>query len=284
MNPSVDAIRIPFTIAAHGANLARFVYAFVVRGSSVVLIDSGVMGSEREILAQVGAGQRRADEVAWLLLTHSHPDHVGGARAVRQACGCRVAVHAAERRWVEDVATQARERAVPGFDRLVGGSVPVDRALADGDVIEIGPGQSIRVIHTPGHSAGSVSFLLEPGGDLFTGDAVPVPGDMPIYDDPQASLRSLDKLRQTSFERLLASWDVPRGREEARPRIEQAMRWLERIGDAVQRVARGASGVDPAALTREVIALLGLPAIAAANPLVARTFMSHLARPEGGPR
>lgn len=63
------------------------------------------------------------------------------------------------------------------------GSLAVNRLLEDGEVFDLGCGPKLRVFHTPGHSKGSISILLLGYMALFTGDAVPVPGEMPIYED-----------------------------------------------------------------------------------------------------
>jgi glyoxylase-like metal-dependent hydrolase (beta-lactamase superfamily II) len=275
MIPShVELIRIPFTVPGPAGPIDRWVHAFLVDGPTLTLVDAGVAGAEGELLARIGRRGRRPGELATLLLTHAHPDHVGAARPLREATGCRVAVHEAERRWAEDTAAQARERPVPGFDRLVAGPVPVARALREGDVVDLGTAGALRVLHTPGHSPGSVVFLDEADGVLFSGDAVPVPGDLPIYHDPGAVVRSLEALSRLEPRLLLSAWDVPRAGREAHQRIREAIAWMHRIDGAVRAAAR--PGVpDPMALCREVVVRLGLPPHAA-NPLVARSFMGHL--------
>jgi glyoxylase-like metal-dependent hydrolase (beta-lactamase superfamily II) len=271
----LDAIRIPFTVPAPGGAIARFVHAFLIKGPEITVVDTGVAGAERDILAQVAQRGRRSDEVGWILLTHSHPDHVGAARPLRDATGGRVAVHSAERRWVEDTAAQARERPVPGFDRLVAGSVPVARTLEDGDVLDLDRGRTIRVLHTPGHSPGSVTLLLEPDGVAFCGDAVPIPGEMPIYEDPVEVVRSLERLRERDVGLLLSAWDEPQDARGARRRIGEGIVWIQRIDDAVRQASRGLAGLDSMALCREVVRSLDLPP-PSANPLVARSLESHL--------
>jgi glyoxylase-like metal-dependent hydrolase (beta-lactamase superfamily II) len=76
--------------------------AFLVDGPTLTLVDAAVAGAEGELLARVDRRGRKRTELATLLLTHAHPDHIGAARPLREAAGCRVAVHEAERRWVED--------------------------------------------------------------------------------------------------------------------------------------------------------------------------------------
>lgn len=126
-----------------------------------------------------------------MVLTHPHPDHIGAVRAIQAATNCRIAAHPAERAWIEDVVLQNRERPVPGFSILVGGSVRLDCELTEGGSInsedtEVG---ELRVFHTPGHSPGSISLSLPNEGVLFSGDAIPVTADLPVYDDAPASIR-----------------------------------------------------------------------------------------------
>jgi glyoxylase-like metal-dependent hydrolase (beta-lactamase superfamily II) len=272
--PYLEPIQLRFTVPAPSGPIERWVHAFLVDGPELALVDAAVAGAEGELLARVARRGRRPADLATVLLTHAHPDHIGAALPLRAATGCRFALHAAERRWLEDTAVQARERPVPGFERLVAGSVPVERVLDGGEVLEVA-GRRVRVIHTPGHSPGSVSFLLEGEGVVFTGDAVPVPGDLPIYDDPAAVVRSLELLRDLDARLFLSAWDAPVAGEEIRRRIDGAIAWMGRIADAVRDASRRLPGAEPMALCREVVPSLGLPP-EAANPLVARSLAAHL--------
>jgi hydroxyacylglutathione hydrolase len=216
-------------------------------------------------------------EIALLILTHSHPDHIGAARAIRQATGCSIAAHPAERAWIEDVELQNRERPVPGFATLVGGPVPLDRELGDGDSIvpdETGAGQ-MHVVHTPGHSPGSISLFMHGEGALFSGDAVPVPGDLPVYDDALASVQSVRRLRGLAGIRLLLpAWGEPGTGGDAYRQMDRAVEYLQRIHEAVLAGA-GSGSPDPMELARKTAAALGLPP-QAVNPLLARTFAANL--------
>lgn len=153
-------------------------YSFLVYGDQITLIDTGVAGCEKDIFDYIRSTGRDPSEIALIILTHSHPDHIGAARAIKQLTGCSIAAHPAERAWIEDVDLQNRERPVPGFATLVDGSVSVDHELADGDTVETDEkrGSEILVFHIPGHSKGSISLFLHSEGALFCGDAVPVAG------------------------------------------------------------------------------------------------------------
>jgi hydroxyacylglutathione hydrolase len=273
----VHALKIPFQITdPSGQKIARFVYAFLIYGEEICLIDSGVAGSEKIILDYLKRTGKSPEEIKRLILTHAHPDHIGAAAAIKRISGCTVAAHVAEKAWIEDVDLQAKERPVPGFFSLVGGSVQVDRTLQDGEVLHLDGDLALQVLHTPGHSPGSLSLWLAQEGVLFTADAIPIAGDMPIYQDILASVRSLQRLAAIpEIKLLLAAWDEPRRGSEAHRIMDEGLQYLQRIHRSVLKVARANPGISPMELCWRTLELLGLPPIMA-NPLVAASFQASL--------
>ncbi|WP_058303188.1 MBL fold metallo-hydrolase [Gorillibacterium timonense] len=116
-----------------------------------------------------GALLRRIEplQVEAILLTHAHFDHMAGVDEVRDAKGCPVYLHDLEADWMTDPKKNGSARWPE-----VGGAItarPAEYDLAEGQVLKL-LGTEIRVLHTPGHSPGSVSFLWE--DRLFGGDAL----------------------------------------------------------------------------------------------------------------
>ena len=273
----IHALRIPFSLPdPSGSKIPRFVYVYLIYGEKIYLIDSGVACSAPMIFDYLQKTGSNPKDISYLILTHSHPDHIGAAAAVQKASGCTVAAHATEIAWIQDVDLQYRERPVPGFQSLVGGSVQVDRALQDGDLLDLGDGLSLEVIHTPGHSKGSISLWFQQDAALFSADAIPVPGEMPIYEDLTASVGSIERLEaMAGIKILLAAWDEPRQGEQAYRSMDRGRKYLQHIHEAVLKIAGSHRELDPMELCRRVLAELGMP-VTMANPLIARSFQASL--------
>lgn len=100
-----------------------------------------------------------------ILLTHGHIDHVNGVRALKEETGAKVFLHKEDLFLYEQLPTQASFFGITADE-----VVEIDNFLEDG--VEIGDLiLKCRVIHTPGHTPGSVSFYF-PSGILFTGDTL----------------------------------------------------------------------------------------------------------------
>ncbi len=272
----VHAIKIPFQLRGpSGQPIDRFVYAYLIYGTEICLIDSGVAGSERMILDYVRKTGRTPEEIALLVLTHAHPDHIGAAAAIKNATCCTVATHRDDKAWIEDTALQFKERPIPNFDELVGGPVDVDRILDEGDLVEVGDDLRLEVFHTPGHSKGSISLLLHEDGALFSGDAIPHTGDLPIYDDVVASVRSITKLKNIEgVKYLLSSWNEPQASKHVYTLMDDGLQYLQRIHEAVLAIADTGYSPESEEFCPLILEKLGLPP-AAANPIVCRSFAAH---------
>jgi hydroxyacylglutathione hydrolase len=271
----VHALKIPFSLAiGSGVSVERSVYMYLIYGKRVYLIDTGVASSVDVVFDYIRKTGRTPEEISMAILTHSHPDHIGGIAEIRKATGCSVAAHGAEKPWIEDVELQSKERPVPGFHSLVGGPARVDRVLEGGEVLELEDGLHLEVFRTPGHSKGSVSLLLPEDMALFSGDAIPLTGDAPIYDDAVESARSIKRLKSiTGLKLLLSAWDDPQRGDSIYRTMDEGLRYLQRVHEAVLKTS--GTAVDSTALCRNVLRELGIQG-ETMNPLAVRSIEANL--------
>jgi len=201
------------------------VHLYLVRGSRLALIDSGAADSPsaavEPALRDLGLGWSDLD---YLLNTHGHADHAGGNGELKvSAPQVKVAIHPADKYLLEgpdahmrsDTDASAAIRLMQRNDlleereavlrRVIGRSAGVDRELHDGDVVDLGDDVRLSVVHTPGHTKGSVCYFWEGASTLFSGDAVQghgwKAGVPPIYHDTVylESLRRIEDLQTATL-------------------------------------------------------------------------------------
>jgi len=102
--------------------------------------------------------------VKHILLTHGHFDHVMGVNEMKKLLNCNVLIHPNDVEWLSHI-----NEALPMFGLPPADTPQYDENFADGDIITFGDSQ-IKVIHTPGHTQGSVCFSIE--DKLFSGDTL----------------------------------------------------------------------------------------------------------------
>jgi glyoxylase-like metal-dependent hydrolase (beta-lactamase superfamily II)/8-oxo-dGTP pyrophosphatase MutT (NUDIX family) len=165
---------------------------YVVGTRDFIVVDPGSpYEDEQEVLGDfVKELQREGRRAREIVLTHQHPDHVGGVESLRAQFGGDLAV-AAHRLTAE----------------ALEGRVRVDRLIEEGERIELegDPSISLRAMHTPGHTRGHLSFYDERAGALLTGDNVVGVGSV-LIDPEEGSVRdylaSLERYR--ALPRLVA--------------------------------------------------------------------------------
>jgi hydroxyacylglutathione hydrolase len=255
----------------------QFVNAYLVTGENLTLIDSGFNASGALITDYIRALGREPSDIGLIVLTHHHPDHIGAAGGIQALTGCDVAAHVMERSAIENIDPVLLKPPGPGLPPLVSGPIRVTRPLENGDTLEIDPGNTLNVIHTPGHTPGSIALHSPGENTLFSGDAVAIPGRVPIYSDPVVYVSSLKRLKDIAgLRHFLPGHDTPAENEACYGRLDAALSYVRHIDEVVRRVsAKAGTGADPEALTREVLAELGVgqPHIAR---LAVQTVMGHV--------
>ena len=178
----MDAREDPTAPALHRLRL-RASNCYLLVGDGVILVDSGLRGEGRSILRAMAFRGARPQDLRLILLTHGHVDHAGGASEIAAETRAPIALNAEDARWVSaGVAVPAPPitrwaRAISrllsaGFMRrfMATPCFAPDLVLAGAEFSLAPYGVAATVLHTPGHTAGSVSVLLEDGralvGDL----------------------------------------------------------------------------------------------------------------------
>ena len=155
-----------------GAN----VYLLTSR-DELTLVDSGTREDVEKISAQIKEAGFSLEDLAILLLTHGHGDHMGGAGEIVRRSGARVIAHQAEVDYIEGRAGLPSPSFIQRLmfwlsDHLVmpREPCPVDHPVKDGEQIQILGG--MQIIHTPGHTQGSISLYHPQKKILLCGDAL----------------------------------------------------------------------------------------------------------------
>ena len=182
-------------------------------GGELALIDAGAGVTIDPILENIHRDGLDAERLRYLILTHAHADHAGGARLWHEATGLEVAASAEAAQYLRDGDEEKVSLAVakeggfyPKSYRFQ--ACPVQHILREGKPFPLG-GREIEVYETPGHCSGMLSFVFSDGGKrfLFDGDTVFHGGRVlltNVWDcDVRQYVHSVGKLNDVAFDALL---------------------------------------------------------------------------------
>ncbi|MFF3503383.1 MBL fold metallo-hydrolase [Streptomyces sp. NPDC003247] len=232
------------TVAVHPlfSPWGRFgLYSFLIDAPELAVVDTGVTGSPAAMAEQLAGLGRRVEDVRWILLTHGHIDHVGGAHALWELTGRRaqVVIHEADapmlrsrRAHVEEyLAGRGRYLNDPGgeaavtaaTEAVISGEMEPTMLLRGGETLSLGGGVTVSVHSVPGHTPGSVAYVVDGQNDVFVGDAVQIHGaanGFPGYTDPAAYRTSIEYLRDRVRPNRLFLGHPYRLRDQESPGVE----------------------------------------------------------------
>ena len=162
--------------AVHRLNSMKIANFFlVVDDGELTLIDTGGKDEIENIRCKFNEAGHSLDQLKRIIPTHCHPDHVGSLATLKRATGAQVLAHEAEVPFITQEASLPRARGPAWLLHTLTEPLfrpepcPVDQPLKHGDTIE---GTGLTVIHTPGHSPGSICLYHPEARALFTGDAL----------------------------------------------------------------------------------------------------------------
>lgn len=147
----------------------------------------------------------------------------------------------------------------------------MDVKVKDGDVIVPEDGLEVKVIGTAGHSADEVSYLVN--DSMFTGDTIPVKGDIPIYVNVEDTLKSLDIIDSLEgIDTFYPAWDRAYSKDEIRLKTDEARELISSIDKCILEKGKDK---DLDELIEYICGKLNMPGLKE-NRLFARTVLSHI--------
>jgi len=195
-----------FTLGTKSNKVKRSVYVILIKGKKNCLIDTGASQNFGDVVNFCEENGVAISDLDMIINTHCHPDHIGSDYLFKRANPKIIlCAHYLAKPYIENIEKQYKERPVPGFFNLIAGPVKIERSLKDQDIVDVG--MELKILHTPGHSKGSISIFIPEKDVLIIGDAVPGRRDLPIYENVNTLKKSFNKLQKVPAKHVISSFD-----------------------------------------------------------------------------
>jgi glyoxylase-like metal-dependent hydrolase (beta-lactamase superfamily II) len=284
----------------HTCGLPLWLHA-VEDGDGLVLLDSGTSRTtDAATEPELRAIGRELSDIALVVNSHAHPDHMGGNAVLAARTDARFAAPAVEVARLEDNDVLVRELwdASPEAYTLTGDDlagtlgflddrVRIDVLLRAGDQVPAGDG-TLTVVETSGHSPGHIALLHAPSRILFTFDDVQGRGapfldsDLwlgPLYEDVDRYRSGLRGLLDLEFDVLVPSHGDPLDGHEGRKRVEESLAWVDDVDTHARALLKARGSLDVAELATSIGTELGpFGGICLQTVQMARAHLTQLTR------
>ena len=193
-------------------------------GDKLILIDTGLPRNDQKIIKYLEALGRKPTDISTIVFTHFHIDHVGNAKKIKELSGAKVAAHELDADYIAGTKAPPRPKSlmIKALSAVVKPNpVDVEIRLKDGDKIG-----RLLVIHTPGHSEGSIALLDAEQKVLFAGDTIrfidgKIQGAPEGFTlDPVKAKESIGRIATFEFDIMLSGHGEPL-RPEASKKIKE---------------------------------------------------------------
>lgn len=237
---------------------------YVINEEELTLIETGPSPSVKYIKKGLEALGFSLDQVKYIIVTHIHLDHAGGAGVLVKECpNAKVVVHPRGERHLEDPKRLvAGARAVYGdsFSELFDPILPVEKerllVKADGDTLKIGSECTLKFYDTPGHAKHHFSIYDPVSHGLFTGDTVGVrydqlvkngidlflPSTSPNHFNPNDMHTSINRISEMNLDRIyFGHFGMTESPQAA---LKQVANWLDVFMEVAEEVVSEEKGYD----------------------------------------
>lgn len=187
------------------ANMAHANVYLLINGKELTVIDTGTSGNAQKTVDYIQKLGHQPTDVKTIILTHCHMDHMGSAKELKDLTNAKVAVHTEDADYVSGKKPLPKPknilfRAVSSFVKPA--PVQVDVILKEGDKIA-----GLVVIHTPGHTPGSIMLLDEERKVLFAGDTLRYDGKK-VSGAPEQFSTDPNQIRESIAKASTLNFDV----------------------------------------------------------------------------
>jgi glyoxylase-like metal-dependent hydrolase (beta-lactamase superfamily II) len=182
-----------FQVGGYGLTAPEDAAIYLIQfDSHLALVDAGTGHGYKRLLSHLKKMGVQSDQIEYLLLTHCHYDHTGGAFELRDKLGCPVLAHDMDADVLERGDNEVTAASWYGAKLQ---SCPVDQRLQGAEVtLPLGE-RSITALHIPGHSPGSLAFVVQSEGKtILFGQDVHGPLDVRLRSNRADYLASLERL------------------------------------------------------------------------------------------
>lgn len=154
------------------------VKAYLIKGEKWILVDTGFAFSYKLMLKKMKKNHINPEDISLIIITHNHLDHVGGLLKLQKLTNAKVLIHSLDgkdlRKGISSVVTPVKALAKLIFKFNHANHITFEPHIEINDNMDLKEfGVRGKVIHTPGHTPGSLSIMLTNGdviiGDLITG-------------------------------------------------------------------------------------------------------------------
>jgi glyoxylase-like metal-dependent hydrolase (beta-lactamase superfamily II) len=245
-----------YAIDTRTAGMSMVTAGYLIAAPRPTLIECGPALSVSSVIDALGAQGLEPGDLAYLVLSHIHLDHAGGAGDVAEAFPSATVVvsEVGARHLVDPERLNASSRRVYGelYDTVYGDCTPIAaervRGVADGEHLDLGGGRRLDLLYTPGHAKHHIAAVDSDSGALFVGDSVGVkmpgmqvirPATPPPDFDLVLAERTLERYRQLEPTTVyLAHYGAVDPPQEALAEASERLRlWAETAEEAYREHA-----------------------------------------------